>query len=116
MILNVNLNSYFTVSHSLGVRYYAINEVLFHWQSQNSAGPETPAGRGYIKHQENEKIILLFVRERAKNEFGNTMGYVFLGEGTLKDYYGSKPMSITWELSMPMPHYLWNDAAKLAVG
>ena len=95
---------------------YAINEYLFHWQSQNSAGPETPKGLSYIQHQENEKIILIFIREKAKDEFGNAMGYVFVGDGQLKDYYGSKPMSIKWELSEPLPHYLWKDAAKLLVG
>ncbi len=95
---------------------YAINEYLFHWQSQNSAGPETPKGLSYIKHQENNKRILLFVREKGKDEYGNTMGYVFVGEGNIKEYYGAKPMNIKWELNEPMPHYLWNDAAKLRVG
>ncbi len=95
---------------------YAINESLFHWQSQNSAGPHTPKGKSYIKHLENEKKILLFVRETKKDEYGNTMGYVFIGEGQLKDHYGSKPMSIEWELNEPIPHYLWKDAAKLLAG
>lgn len=95
---------------------YAINETLFHWQSQNSAGPQTPKGLSYIKHQENNKRILLFVREKANNEYGNTMGYVFIGEGNLKEHYGAKPMNIKWILNEPMPHYLWNDAAKLRVG
>jgi hypothetical protein len=95
---------------------YAINETLFHWQSQNSAGPDTPKGISYIKHQEDDKIILLFVREKNKDEFGNSMGYVFVGEGVLKEHYGTKPMSIKWELNEPLPHYLWKDAAKLRVG
>jgi hypothetical protein len=95
---------------------YAINDLLFHWQSQNSAGPETLKGLSYIKHQEDRKRILLFVRERKKDEFGNTMGYVFIGEGKLKEHYGSKPMSIKWELNEPLPHYLWKEAAKLLVG
>ena len=95
---------------------YAINEYLFHWQSQNSTSPETSKGLSYIKHHENNKKILLFVREKANDEYGNTMGYVFIGEGTIRDYYGAKPMNIKWELNEPMPHYLWNDAAKLRVG
>jgi superfamily II DNA or RNA helicase len=95
---------------------YAINETLFHWQSQNSAGPDTPKGISYIKHEEEDKIILLFVREKNKDEYGNSMGYVFVGEGTLKEHYGAKPMSIKWELNEPLPHYLWKDAAKLRVG
>lgn len=95
---------------------YAINETLFHWQSQNSAGPQTPKGLSYIKHQRQGKIILLFVRERKQDEFGNTMGYVFVGEGKLRDHYGAKPMNIKWELNEPLPHYLWKDAAKLMTG
>jgi hypothetical protein len=95
---------------------YAINEILFHWQSQNSAGPETPKGKSYIKHLEEGKKIMLFVREKNTDQFGNTMGYVFLGEGYLRDHYGTKPMSIKWELNEPIPHYLWHDAAKLRVG
>jgi len=95
---------------------YAINEFLFHWQSQNSAGPKTPKGLSYIEHQENNKKILLFVREKANDEYGNTMGYVFVGEGKLKEHEGAKPMNIKWELNESMPHYLWKDAAKLRIG
>ncbi len=95
---------------------YAVNELLFHWQTQNSARPDLGKGLSYINHKEQEKRILLFVREKTKNEFGKSTGYVFIGEGELKDYYGSKPMSINWELNEPMPHYLWKDAAKLSIG
>jgi superfamily II DNA or RNA helicase len=95
---------------------YAVNELLFHWQTQNSARPDTGKGLSYIEHKEQDKRILLFVREKAENEYGNSLGYVFIGEGQLKDYYGSKPMSINWELNEPIPHYLWKDAAKLSVG
>jgi hypothetical protein len=95
---------------------YAINETLFHWQSQNSAGPETPKGISYINHKASQKTILLFIREKNSDEFGNTMGYVFVGEGSLQEHYGEKPMNIKWELSEPLPNYLWKDAAKLRVG
>ena len=56
------------------------------------------------------------MREKNKNEYNNTMSYVFIGEGKLSDYYGAKPMSITWKLSEPMPPYLWKASAKMAVG
>lgn len=95
---------------------YAISDTLFHWQSQNASRPDTGKGLSYIKHEEQGKIILLFVREQNKNEYKNTMSYVFLGEGMLTDYYGSKPMSITWKLSEPMPPYFWKETAKMAVG
>ena len=95
---------------------YAISETLFHWQSQNSARPDKGKGLSYIKHQENNKKILLFIREKASDEKGNTMGYVFIGEGNFKENEGEKPMNIKWELNEPMPNYLWKESAKMSIG
>ena len=95
---------------------YAISEKIFHWQSQNSAKPEIGKGLSYITHQENDKSILLFVREKNTDEFGNTMAYVFLGVVNYKEHYGSKPMSINWELNEPIPPYIWKETAKMAIG
>ena len=89
---------------------------LFHWQSQNATSPDRGKGLSYINHVSLGKKILLFVRERNEDEFGNTMSYIFLGECIYREHYGSKPMSITWELKVPMPPYLWKDSAKMAVG
>ncbi|MDJ1496822.1 DUF3427 domain-containing protein [Cytophagaceae bacterium DM2B3-1] len=95
---------------------FAISETLFHWQSQNTTSPTSSKGQSYIKHKEQDRKILLFVRERNEDEYGNTMGYVFLGAGKLENHSGSKPMNITWQLQEPMPAYLWKDSAKMAVG
>lgn len=94
---------------------YAISETLFHWQSHNAYGPETTKGVSYIKHLEINKKILLFVREKSKDENGNTLGYVFIGEGIFKETEGSKPMSIKWELNEPIPNYLWKESAKMSI-
>lgn len=94
---------------------YAITEELFHWQSQNSASPNTTKGMSYINQEQNGKIVLLFVREKARDEFGNTMGYVFIGKAKIEDYSGAKPMNIKWKLSEPMPNYMWKESAKLAI-
>ena len=95
---------------------YAISETLFHWQSQNSSRPDVGKGLSYIKHKENNKKVLLFVREKANDENGNTMGYVFIGEAQFIESEGAKPMNIKWELNEPMPNYLWKASAKLSVG
>lgn len=95
---------------------YAVSETLFHWQSQNSSRPEKGKGLSYIKQEETEKTILLFVRERNDDEFGNTFAYVFLGAANYLDHYGSKPMNIHWKLEEPIPHYMWKETAKMAVG
>ena len=95
---------------------YAISEILFHWQSHNSYGPETTKGKSYINHVELNKKILLFVREKSSDKNGNTLGYVFIGEGIFIDTEGSKPMSIKWELKEPIPEYLWKESAKMSIG
>ncbi|PWA04634.1 DUF3427 domain-containing protein [Flavobacterium psychrotolerans] len=95
---------------------YAINEEIFHWQSQNSSKPEIGKGLSYINHQKNKKKILLFVREQNTNQFGNTMGYVFLGDVNYQKHYGTKPMSINWKLNEPLPPYLWKSTVKMSVG
>ncbi len=95
---------------------YAINEILFHWQSQNATSPESPKGLSYIKHIQIKKKILLFVREQNKDEFGFTMSYVFLGKANFINSTGSKPMNVEWKLSEPMPAYIWKESGKLAIG
>ncbi len=95
---------------------YAISETIFHWQSQNATSPDSKKGISYINHKKFGKTILLFVRERKNDEYGNTIPYVFLGDGGIIESYGSKPMSIKWRLSEPMPAYLWKDSAKMAIG
>ena len=95
---------------------YAISETLFHWQSQNSSRPDSGKGLTYINQKKNNKKILLFVREKASDENGNRMGYVFIGEGNFKESEGTKPMNIKWQLNEPMPHYLWKESAKMSVG
>jgi superfamily II DNA or RNA helicase len=95
---------------------FAISETLFHWQSQNQTRKDSGKGLTYINHLKLGKRILLFVREKANNQFGNTMGYVFIGEANFIENEGSKPMSIKWELNEPMPMYLWKDSAKMSVG
>ncbi len=95
---------------------YAVSEKMFHWQSQNTARPETGKGQSYVKQKQTGKSILLFVREKNNDEFNNTIAYVFLGLADYIDHYGAKPMSINWALRESAPHYLWKDMAKMAVG
>ena len=95
---------------------FAINEQLFHWQSQNRARPDRGRGLEYIQHQNIGKRLFLFVREQIKDEYGRTMGFVNFGEVEYVSHTGSQPMSITWQLNMPMPNFMWQQTEKLAVG
>ncbi|MCC5816654.1 MAG: DUF3427 domain-containing protein, partial [Leptospira sp.] len=94
---------------------YAITERLFHWQTQNTARPDKGKGLSYIEQSQNQKTILLFVREKNRDEYGKTMGYVNLGPVHYFSHEGSQPMSITWKLDHSIPPFLWRDTAKLAI-
>lgn len=95
---------------------YAINDELFHWQTQNSARPDRGRGLEYIQHIALGKRIFLFVREQAKDEFGKTLGFVNFGEVNYVKHSGAQPMNVTWRLSTRMPAFMWQHAAKLAIG
>ena len=95
---------------------YALNEYLFHWQSQNNTAPDSPKGKSYIKHRSKNKKILLFLREQNTDEYGRTMSYVFIGEANFVKSHGAKPMNIEWNLNEPIPGYLLKESIKLAAG
>lgn len=86
-----------------GITYhdYAISPERFHWQTQNSAGPETMAGKRYLESRTNGWRFQLFVREAKGSP------YVALGGVELEGVESDRPMSITWKLQCPIPQELF---------
>lgn len=82
---------------------YAISAELFHWQSQNTAGPHTAAGRRYLESPENGWSFQLFVRT-AKGA-----PYRACGPLKLEKAEGVKPMTIYWRLAVPLPSRLFRE-------
>jgi hypothetical protein len=93
---------------------YAINERLFHWQSQSTTSADSPTGRRYIEHAARGHTILLFGREN-KNHNGLAQPFAFLGPAHYVSHTGSRPMSITWELHHRLPARLFRTLARLSV-
>ena len=94
---------------------YSINETLFHWQSQSTTTPNSSKGQRYIHHREMGTKILLFVRE-FKNDLAGAAPYTFLGTASYVKHEGSRPMSITWKLDVPIPAKYLKKTNKLVVG
>lgn len=94
---------------------YSINEQLFHWQSQSTTAANSPTGRRYIHHRELGTKVLLFVRE-SKNDQAGAAPYTFLGTANYVKHEGSRPMSITWKLDLPIPAKYLRKTNKLVVG
>ena len=94
---------------------FAINEMMFNWESQNRVGPESRAGKNYINQTQT---MLLFVRQQDSfpDDKGRTMGYTYLGEVKLVKWQGTRPMEIVWRLKTPMPASFFKIARHRAIG
>lgn len=90
---------------------YAINERLFHWQTQSRVSETSETAKRYIQHRERNHQIALFVRE-YKKENGYTSPFVFLGTADYVKHMDNKPMSFIWRLREEMPSYLVPRANK----
>ena len=86
---------------------YAISAERFHWQTQNSAGPDTPGGRRYLESSTNGWQFQLFVRPR-KGE-----AYRACGRVTLESAEGDRPMSIVWQLQTALSARLFREFSVL---
>jgi len=73
----------------------------FHWQTQNNAGPDTPAGRRYIESPDNGWRFFLFVRENKE------AAYCALGPAIKVHIEGDRPMSLQWKLEVALPMELF---------
>ncbi|WP_079479133.1 DUF3427 domain-containing protein [Halobacillus salinus] len=82
---------------------YAINERLFHWETQSKVSVTSPTGQRYIHHLENNHKIALFVREYKKEKGSIAAPFVFLGMANYVSHSGNSPISFVWELDEEMP-------------
>jgi len=93
---------------------YAINESLFHWQSQSTTSSSSPTGQRYINHAKEGSQVLLFARE-FKQVNNEAQPYVFLGKATYVSHLGSRPMSIIWRLAEPLPASMVSKAVQAGI-
>ena len=91
---------------------YAINENLFHWQSQSTTSDTSPTAIRYI---ENKSTRFIFVRENKKKD-GLSEPYYFLGTAKSIEHKGSKPVSFTLQLDTPIPAHLLRQTRRMMVG
>lgn len=86
---------------------YAISAERFHWQTQNSAGPDTPSGRRYLESSTNGWQFQLFVRPRKGD------AYRACGRVALESAAGDRPMSMVWSFEVPLPARLFREFSVL---
>ena len=86
---------------------YAISAERFHWQTQNSAGPDTLAGRRYLHSAPEGWKYQLFVRVRKGDV------YRACGPVLMESAEGDRPMTIIWRLASPLPVKLFREFSVL---
>jgi superfamily II DNA or RNA helicase/HKD family nuclease len=89
---------------------YAISPSLFHWQSQSTTSEQSPTGKAYVSGREQGWRFYLFARPTVEDQF------TFLGPVRYRSHQGSRPMSITWELEVPIPPAFLDAYATLRAG
>lgn len=92
---------------SIAYHDYAISAERFHWQTQNSAGPDTASGQRYLESDSNGWQFQLFVRPRRGD------AYRACGRVRLESAEGDRPMSIVWRLETPLPARLFRQFSVL---
>ncbi|MEV6076979.1 DUF3427 domain-containing protein [Streptomyces sp. NPDC052069] len=82
---------------------YALNDSLFHWESQNQTSETSPTGIRYQTHKDKGTHVLLFVRRYKKTDIGGPQPWMLLGPAEYVKHKGSKPMGIVWDLAHEIP-------------
>lgn len=93
---------------------YAINEKLFHWQTQSKTSVQSATGQRYMNQLKNKNKIAIFVRE-YKEKQGLTSPFTYLGTCKYRSHSGNKPISFIWELDEEIPAKLINKANKTII-
>ncbi|WP_328860666.1 DEAD/DEAH box helicase [Streptomyces sp. NBC_00306] len=88
-------------------RDYAMNDSLFHWESQNQTSSTSPTGVRYQAHKAQGTHVMLFVRRYKKTDVGGPQPWMLLGPADYVRHESSKPMGITWKLRHEMPADVW---------
>lgn len=109
-LLFVTIDKREGISERIAYKDYAISPTLFHWQSQNSAGADTAAGRRYIDSLENGWRFQLFVRKHEDAPY-RVCGPVSLADED--PVSGGRPLTIRWKLEVPLPPDLFRQFSVL---
>ena len=94
---------------------YPISPTHFHWETQNTVSSDGEVARRYREHEADGRRIVLCVRQRKKDDRGETVPYTCLGLVRFVQEEGERPVRIVWKLDRAMPGELF-QSTKLAAG
>ena len=74
---------------------YAINETLFHWQSQASTRVDSKTAQRYINHKKYGSNNPSFCKDKQKDQFFSST-LLFLGTGGIRKVMKVKNLSVLY--------------------
>ncbi len=83
-------------------RDFALSQELFHWESQNATGIDSPTGRRYLNHVAEGTHVLILARETKATEWAGPSPFLCLGPAEYVSHEGERPIAITWRLRHPL--------------
>ena len=87
---------------------YPVSRELMHWESQSGTAPSSETGKNLTRHMERGYTILLFTRDRKKNN-GWAVPFTFLGPAKIVSYESERPIRVVWRLKYPMPVTMFEE-------
>ena len=93
---------------------YAVNESLFHWESQNKATVDSQTGRRYINQGTSKHDVLLCIRESADAEV-RAQTFKVAGLADYVKHEGSAPIAVWWRLRTPLDLETYSVASAVRV-
>ena len=95
-----------------GDRFVSPSE--FQWQSQNRTTQTGADGVALSTHRSKGVPVHLFVRAQKKQPRGGSMPFTYCGDVTFSRWEGERPITVWWQLPMPVPRDLYEQFAVLA--
>lgn len=92
---------------------YAISSDRFHWESPASWDLEN---KNTLRYTDPQRKRWLFVREKEQSDFhGKGAPFTLVGPATYVNATGGRPVQFEWELPIPMPNDLYQQATTHAL-
>ena len=89
---------------------YAMDNHLFHWESQSTTSISSPTGQRYINDRSEDHKILFFVRSDKKEYGSKTATYTFLGNARYVSHEGERPIEMLWRLDHTIPEKIIRES------
>ncbi len=107
--LYVDLHKDADVAERLNYHDEFLDRSTFLWDSPNNMTPDSLRGRNIMEHEARGYRLHLFVRKYKSIEGNRTEPFIYVGELTVVEASGSRPIQFRMHLKQPLPSILYKE-------